>query len=175
MKSAIGRGQVSPGSLPGTYILLMRLPRGQALTIGYLGRREFARGWYLYVGSAFGPGGVAARCNHHRRGTSRPRWHVDYLRGVMPLREIWFTHDPLRREHQWADILLSNPSLEMPVKGCGASDCDCQSHLLYTLDKPDYEGFSHSLLKKYTGHGELYCEILPLGVTGSAPSNRRSR
>ncbi|MEW8259618.1 MAG: DUF123 domain-containing protein, partial [Candidatus Thiodiazotropha taylori] len=75
----------------------MHNPRRQQIQVGRLGLCDFTRGWYLYVGSAFGPGGVAARCAHHRRISPRPRWHIDYLRAVTNLRQIWYSNDPLRR------------------------------------------------------------------------------
>jgi Uri superfamily endonuclease len=159
LKSAIDRGQVSPGSLPGTYILLMRLPRGQALTIGYLGRREFARGWYLYVGSAFGPGGVAARCNHHRRVSTRPRWHIDYLRQAALLRAIWFSHEPTHLEHAWAGVLAGQPGLSLPVRGFGASDCDCPGHLFYSASRPDIRHFSAITQSESGGNAQIYHHV----------------
>ena len=42
----------------GTYVLLLHLPDNEQLTIGKLGTFDFPAGWYAYVGSAFGPGGV---------------------------------------------------------------------------------------------------------------------
>jgi Uri superfamily endonuclease len=118
------------------------------------------RGWYLYVGSAFGPGGVAARCNHHRRVSERPRWHIDYLRAATRLRGIWFTHDERRREHQWADILQAGMGLKRPVTGFGASDCNCESHLFFMEKRPDFLVFLTAIRRGIPKHKEIYCEFL---------------
>ena len=118
------------------------------------------RGWYLYVGSAFGPGGVAARCNHHRRISERPRWHIDYLRAAAPLRGIWFTHDAERREHQWAGILSREMGLESPSAGFGASDCGCESHLFFCGIRPELQRFQDSVESEFPQHAAIHCEFL---------------
>jgi Uri superfamily endonuclease len=138
----------------------MHLPRGQSLTIGRRGTQAFARGWYLYVGSAFGPGGVAARCHHHRNISPRPRWHVDYLRRAAPLRAIWYCHSAAPLEHRWAEVLAGNADLSAPIAGFGASDCDCFSHLFRANNRPDLGHFS-TLLQSQSGQDDpVYCEIL---------------
>jgi Uri superfamily endonuclease len=78
---------------PGTYLLVMEVREGTLIRAGRLGELEISPGWYAYAGSAFGPGGVAARCGHHLRLSARPRWHIDYLRAVSELREMWFRCD----------------------------------------------------------------------------------
>ncbi len=157
--SRVGRRH-HPESRPGTYILLMYLSQGRSLTIGRLGAQALTRGWYLYVGSAFGPGGVAARCNHHRRISQDPRWHVDYLRTAAPLRAIWYCHGSMPLEHRWAAILEQIAGLKAPIAGFGASDCDCFSHLFQTRVRPDLGHFS-TLLQSQSGQGDpVYCEIL---------------
>ncbi len=150
----------SPGPLPGTYVLLMRLARARPLTIGRLGRFDLPRGWYLYVGSAFGPGGVAARCNHHRRLNPNPRWHVDYLRRAAPLRAIWYCHGTLPLEHRWAAALAEYAGLKAPIAGFGASDCNCCSHLFHAGMKPDLGHFSTLLQSQSEQDGPVYCEIM---------------
>jgi Uri superfamily endonuclease len=128
--------------LPGTYVLLLRNPKRKQITVGRLGLHDFSKGWYLYVGSAFGPGGVAARCGHHRQISERPRWHIDYLRAETLLRQIWFTHDSRRREHEWAELLAGQLKMRQPVHGFGASDCECGSHLFFSVVKPDWKAFA---------------------------------
>jgi Uri superfamily endonuclease len=138
----------------------MRLARGQTLNVGRLGSQRFRRGWYLYVGSAFGPGGISARCNHHRRVSTRPRWHVDYLRVAAPLRAIWFCHAVEPLEHRWAETLANELGLSAPVAGFGASDCDCPSHLYYLPIAPDFGHFSRVLQSQVSGGVSVYCEIV---------------
>ncbi len=160
MNAAPGSRRRTPGPLPGTYVLLMRLAGAQSLAIGRLGLCELPRGWYLYVGSAFGPGGVAARCRHHRRISPRPRWHVDYLRAVAPLRAIWFSHAAKPLEHVWASRLARDPALTIPIPGFGASDCDCATHLFHARRKPDVRHFSALLASQAEDSVAVGCEIM---------------
>ena len=53
--------------------------------MGALGRIELQAGTWLYVGSARGPGGLAARVGRHWRDGVPKHWHMDYLK---PLREF---------------------------------------------------------------------------------------
>ena len=115
--------------VPGTYALILELAMPTDLTIGRLGRIRFDARFYLYAGSAFGPGGLAARLRHHLGDTSRPHWHVDYLRAVAGIRDIWTSEDEQRMECAWyaASARMRGAS---PIRGFGSSDCGCPSHLV---------------------------------------------
>lgn len=115
----------------GTYGLLLQAQTEQLITIGRLGVMGVRPGWYVYVGSAFGPGGVKGRVGHHLRPQSKPHWHIDYLRQVAPLVEVWYTHDPIRHEHTWASLCQQLPDATIPLPRFGASDCTCPSHLFH--------------------------------------------
>lgn len=115
----------------GTYILILHLDEPAHLQIGCLGTFDFAAGWYAYVGSAFGPGGLRGRLKHHLAPVTKPHWHIDYLRAAAPVREVWYCASEIRYEHQWADMLLARPDTTIPVPRFGASDCKCASHLVY--------------------------------------------
>ena len=52
---------------PGTYALILRASTAQTIQIGRLGDLVMQPGYYIYVGSAFGPGGLAARVGRHLR------------------------------------------------------------------------------------------------------------
>lgn len=90
-------------------------------------------GRYLYVGSAFGPGGLAARVGRHWRADKPLRWHIDYLRQVAALQAVWFSTDGTRLEHRWAEALTGRPGIE-PIVGFGCSDCACPAHLFRARD-----------------------------------------
>ena len=47
--------------VPGTYILLLHAALERDVTIGAAGILSLRQGYYAYVGSAFGPGGLYAR------------------------------------------------------------------------------------------------------------------
>ncbi len=108
------------------------------LPIGRLGCFNLAAGYYLYVGSAFGAGGLAARLARHRQPHKRrPHWHIDYLRAVSRLYAIWSVVDPTRYECLWCRRLAAAPGLSMPMPGFGASDTGCPAHLFYLPTPPD--------------------------------------
>lgn len=115
---------------PGSYILLLFSPKRSALTVGRLGDLTVEPGWYLYVGSALGAGGLRVRLRHHLRPLRRPHWHIDYLRQACDLRAIWFVASAERWEHRWAQT-LSAMETAMPLPGFGASDCRCVSHCFF--------------------------------------------
>jgi Uri superfamily endonuclease len=141
-------------------VLVLELNQARCIRVGRLGTFPFPAGWYCYVGSAFGPGGVAARCGHHRRVSARPRWHIDYLRAQCRLREIWYSHDPQSREHQWAELLGRAREARQPVPGFGASDCRCRSHLWYFNQRPGWSAFARRNRMKLPGRPTLKREIV---------------
>jgi Uri superfamily endonuclease len=118
----------------GSCALVLQCPRGGRIEAGALGELEVVPGFYLYQGSAFGPGGIRARCLRHWRG-GRPRWHMDYLRPLCRLELVWFTHELHNREHEWTGLLAALPEARLPFSGFGASDCRCVSHLVW-LPRP---------------------------------------
>ncbi|MBN1485194.1 MAG: GIY-YIG nuclease family protein [Chloroflexia bacterium] len=120
---------------PGTYVLVLHLPRPHTIAVGRLGEITFAEGYYLYVGSARGPGGLRARLRRHLRREKRLHWHVDYLRRWARPVEIYFAVGDGPGECHWRG-LLQESGLSLPVPGFGASDCRCPSHLLYSPDRP---------------------------------------
>jgi Uri superfamily endonuclease len=124
--------QASPG---GTYLLLLQAEKQAGLMVGKLGRMAAAPGYYLYVGSAFGPGGVSARIRHHSKTAIRPHWHIDYLRTVAGLVDAWCVYDR-HCEHEWAQLLMQDNIAVMPFSGFGSSDCGCATHLFYLQHKP---------------------------------------
>lgn len=131
--------------LPGTYALVLRADAQAPVTIGAKGRMRLQPGYYLYVGSALGPGGVRGRVAHHRRPAAHPRWHIDYLRRRLPLIEIWYANGRTRYEHRWARALNALAGVGIPMPGFGASDCSCPSHLYYFAERPNLRLFEAAL------------------------------
>ena len=93
-------------------------------------------GYYLYVGSAFGPGGVLSRVARHCREEKSKRWHIDYLREHVSLDVVWYLHGREHLEHDWANALESIAETEL-INGFGCSDCRCASHLFYVARASD--------------------------------------
>ncbi len=142
----------------GTYVLILRCDRAVRLPVGRLGEQRFRRGYYLYVGSAFGPGGLRARLRHHLNASGRLHWHIDYLRRQLPLIEIWFHRGEVRLEDEWARVLAQMPATGIPVPGFGASDRRGDSHLFYQPRRPR--------LKHFLGALEAAEALVPVSRSG---------
>ncbi len=126
---------------PGTYALILRNDSVKIVTVGQLGPLELRPGWYVYVGSAQGPGGLAARVGRHMRPEKKRRWHIDYVRPHVELREAWFTLGSEKIECQWANAFAEMPKAELPFPRFGASDCRCAAHLIWLPRRPSFAAF----------------------------------
>ena len=126
---------------PGTYALLLRSDASTCTRIGRWGRLNVRPGYYIYVGSALGPGGVLARVSRHCREQKTRHWHIDYLREFTIPVSVWYSHSPTRLEHCWADAVAKLNETE-PVKGFGCSDCRCNSHLSFSAREPEMPEFA---------------------------------
>lgn len=132
----------------GTYVLALRLGAGRCLSVGCLGRYWFPAGWYLYVGSARGPGGLCARLERHRRRLGpgkRAHWHVDVLREQGTWGGAWARPTEERLECAWARALGRLPDARIVAPGFGASDCGCAAHLFHLAALPDEGWFARTL------------------------------
>lgn len=150
-----------PGD-PGTYGLILLLARSTRIVVGALGVFDFAPGHYVYVGSAFGPGGLKARLGRHIAGNGRRHWHIDYLRRAASVEAVCFStaDDPL--EHAWARALGNAPGAGLPAPRFGASDCGCASHLIALPDSPTREFLTRIL----AAPGEDTVRTLTVGRSG---------
>ena len=132
-------------SAPGTYILILQSSAEHHVTVGALGILELNLGFYAYVGSALGPGGLRARLAYHCGQVRSPHWHIDYLRRHTTLREIWFSQGASDREHRWAEALEADTKAGIPLARFGASDCACRSHLFQFQRRPRVAAFQQTL------------------------------
>jgi Uri superfamily endonuclease len=106
----------------GTYALILSCSTTGLLQVGRLAAIQLEPGYYVYLGSALGPGGLRARIAHHQKRTQHPHWHIDYLRLRASLHSVWFSYDVRRREHEWAHAIQTMPSAAAWVPGFGTSD-----------------------------------------------------
>ena len=143
-------------SRPGTYALIVCSAVRRQVQIGKLGRLDVVPGFYVYAGSAFGPGGLAARISRHRRKTKTRRWHIDYLTAILPVEEVWYTLDAIRRECHWADVLSQMRGAEVPAAGFGSSDCACRTHLWFFPIRPSRRTFCRRLTDSIPDHDRVY-------------------
>jgi Uri superfamily endonuclease len=131
--------------LPGTYLLVPRFSKRLENVVGKLGVLRVQSGFYLYVGSALGLGGLVARVGRHCRREKTLRWHVDYLRAEAQIEAVWYTAGKSHRECRWASALSRLPGASVPPTGFGASDCGCESHLFFFTLPPSVADFRKNL------------------------------
>jgi Uri superfamily endonuclease len=144
--------------IPGTYTLILSSTVTKPVKIGKLGTLSLDPGYYVYIGSAFGPGGLKARISHHLKNSSRPHWHIDYVSSTLRLYQIWYTYDPTRREHQWADVHAGTRGASRPLPGFGSSDCGCPSHLYFYQSPPSGIQFRRKIRAKIGDHAKIMIE-----------------
>lgn len=129
---------------PGTYALILRSRSSAGVRIGRWGRLDIEPGYYVYVGSAFGPGGVRARVLRHFRKSKAKHWHIDYLRERVEPICAWCSYVPSRLEHRWARAVAEMPGITS-VRGFGCSDCGCHAHLFAMAVEPEFSRFRRTV------------------------------
>jgi Uri superfamily endonuclease len=143
---------------PGTYALVLNSPGEAVVQIGRLGEILLRPGWYVYVGSALAAKtGVLRRVARHA-DPSRPRkWNIDYAKPHLRLLEIWFTHDPARRECTWSAAVGSLPGAEIHLKKFGGNDCraGCPAHFYYFGERPTKDVFERRLYQRVPDHAAV--------------------
>jgi Uri superfamily endonuclease len=120
----------------GSYILVLQSDSDETVGIGRLGDMTLRPGFYLYVGSAFGPGGLRARVGRHAQRRKPLRWHIDYLRAQVQLRAVVFSIDAQRYEEGWSRQIQGWADTNIPMPGFGASDSRAASHLFFLAERP---------------------------------------
>lgn len=141
---------------PGTYALIMKPIWGGEVTIGKRGMISLRGGWFVYVGSAFGPGGLAARIGRHLSKKERLHWHIDYLLTAVKVAEVWFTLDQVKKEEEWAVQFSARDDADNPMHGFGSGDCGCPGHLFWFRRRPRFKE-----LKSELSAGEELFRVFP--------------
>jgi len=179
--AAEGRGQrvaAAPGgpdARPGTYVVVFHLDADlTGLRVGELGTFDLPTGYYAYVGSAFGPGGVKARVGRHLTPVkANLKWNVDYLTPHARAVEAWWTYDGVKRECTWSAALAASPGSDCPAHEFGARDCRkvppqrigaglfrCVAHLYRSDRRPGVADFARRLGALAPGHAPVYRQRL---------------
>jgi len=153
----------------GTYILIAWMARMKRMTIGSLGEFDLAPGFYAYVGSAFGSGGLRARLGHHLESTAEPHWHIDYLLRVADPVEVWFTTADRKLELHWADLMEKAPGFRVPILRFGSSDYHRSrvSHLFFSKRRPSFRRFRAQTAERFDGVGV----VQHLTTSGASPGS----
>ena len=116
--------------MKGSYVLLIKLPEEQTITIGRRQAQHFPGGYYAYVGSAMS--GFKPRISHHLKKDKKLHWHIDYLLQKASINGLILCPDDDRAECTIAQALSRQFDA---ISGFGASDCKCQSHLFLASDE----------------------------------------
>ncbi len=136
----------------GSYFVWFRLDEALEFECGALGTVRLDTGWAGYAGSAFGYGGLAARLRRHLGSGTRLHWHIDYLRIHVTMTEFWFSQEPERLEHLWAEVAAGLPGAQLPARGFGSSDCGCESHLVHLPARPEFADFVRAVTDRTRRH-----------------------
>lgn len=146
----------------GIYALILYLRKEQTLRIGKLGVFDFPVGWYVYVGSAHGPGGVQKRTDRHRKNniTKKKKWNIDFFRSEARLCEIWFSHASQIFECEWAQAFCKMPEAMVHAERFGANDCYpyCETHFLQFETRPCTAVLRHKLAR-LSQHPPVYAQF----------------
>ncbi|MDA7947035.1 MAG: GIY-YIG nuclease family protein [Hyphomicrobiaceae bacterium] len=117
-------------AVAGAYLLILGLREAILLTRPRASQPPLLEGWYVYAGSARGPGGIRARLARHLHHDKRAHWHVDQLtmrRSVT----AWAVPLPGETECDLVSRLVGSGHFEATHPGFGSSDCNrCAAHLL---------------------------------------------
>ena len=146
----------------GTYALLLALGEETLFPlVGPFGAVRLPAGHYIYLGSAFGAGGVKGRVGHHLhgahlRGAAHPHWHLDYVRSKMDVREAWVTYDAAKRECQWSGLVGEALGGRVVTPGFGATDCrTCPAHFYHFAVRPAFLKFKMAVARHMPQHAPV--------------------
>jgi Uri superfamily endonuclease len=120
----------------GSYLLVLESVAQGSVRVGNHGVLEYRPGVYLYIGSAFGPGGLRARVSRHADRDKKQYWHIDYLRPCLKLRAVYFSTSFERLEDAWSEQIEAWPETLVPMEDFGATDRQRGTHLFYCVQRP---------------------------------------
>lgn len=120
----------------GTYVLILQSEQKVQVQVGKLGKVEIEPGFYVYIGSAFGPGGLKARVGRHLKKRKKLKWHIDYLRKSLEIIDVYYSAENEQLECIWSAKFAKNNGVAL-LKGLGSSDCKCPTHFWFFKEKPD--------------------------------------
>lgn len=119
----------------GTYLLEFAARDETLVPIGWRGAFVLAPGWYYYIGSAFGAGGLRARLRHHLQPIRKAHWHVDYLLQALPVQTVTYTVHPQKLECVWCRTFAADDRLVRPIRNFGSGDTRCGGHLFFSRER----------------------------------------
>ena len=120
-------------AMRGAYALILNLGQEVHVDRPRSGPSALSPGWYVYAGSARGPGGIRARLARHFRMDKCMHWHIDQLTSLSEVR-IWACPAPEGHECDLVMKLNRSRLFRTACAGFGSTDCrQCEGHLLVWL------------------------------------------
>lgn len=120
----------------GSYVLVIHVKKPCRIKAGKLPSREFEAGIYLYIGRA--KKYLRGRLSRHLRTEKQLFWHVDYLLRKARIKEIWCRLDFFNECQITSEIFHLCKETCSVIRGFGASDCRCPSHLIYYYGEDNF-------------------------------------
>jgi Uri superfamily endonuclease len=153
----------------GVYILIASVAQTKRLAIGRLGEFTIIPGFYAYVGSACGHGGIRARVSHHLESITQPHWHIDYLLSLATPIEVWYAISDRKLERDWAKMLQYSPKFHTPIPRFGSSDYHRtrSTHLFYSKRRPLFRWFEEEIREAFEPSIRAQQFILPTSASTS--------
>ncbi len=122
-----------PTHLSGIYMLNIEIEEDTEIEVGALGKVNFKRGFYIYVGSAMG--NLTQRIERHRKKAKKLRWHIDYL--TVKAKKITSYPIITSKKLECTLALTISKIAQNFIPKFGSSDCNCPSHLFYFSESPE--------------------------------------
>ena len=117
--------------MKGCYCLIIHMNDTKSIKIGKLGKINFKKGHYIYVGSAMNS--LEPRLKRHLREDKKLHWHIDYLLKKSEITDIIFNEN----KKVECDISQYLSTKTNGINGFGCSDCECESHLYYFKNRKE--------------------------------------
>lgn len=132
--------------MKGIYCLIINVKKDISHKIGALGKINFPKGKYVYVGSAQNnvekriarhfskPSKISKKFLGHQKLLSnflvnkKIKWHIDYLLANPNVKIEKALYRKAGKDQECKIAYMLNES-EEPIKNFGCSDCSCYSHL----------------------------------------------
>jgi Uri superfamily endonuclease len=136
----------------GAYVLIIDLKKNHSIHLKSLGDLKFAKGTWIYIGSAMGNGStnLENRLRRHFRSEKTIHWHIDYLlNSDSRIRSSIWSESAYPVECEIAKSIESLEGIQKGPKRFGASDCKnkCWTHLYHSLIKEGLEGKIKTVFK----------------------------
>lgn len=118
--------------MKGIYCLITYVNQDKKIHVGRLGKVDFKRGYYCYIGSAMN--NLEKRIERHYSKNKKRFWHIDYFLDhaeLLGFKALEMTS----KEECWLTQQVRKIS-DYEVRSFGCTDCRCGSHLQYFSKNP---------------------------------------